>query len=151
MGGGDSGGFSGTTAQAAAPLRAGCNAAHAAATFRSGASSSSSSSSSASLTTSSFTATSASVAFKAPLSRPPSSHAQIVGFFHGYAERDFVVTFYWWLGASLLAGVLTIPSWPCLYQRHKVVWADQEEEVEPPAPTHAAPARSQGGGGGKRR
>lgn len=59
--------------------------------------------------------------------------AQILGFVHGYLAADFTVTFWWWLAASVVAGVLTVPSWPCLFQRHKVVWADQDGEGEEPA------------------
>lgn len=35
------------------------------------------------------------------------------------------MTFYWWLAASLVAGVLTVPSWGCLFRRHPVSWADE--------------------------
>ena len=50
-----------------------------------------------------------------------------------------MTTFYWWLGASLCAGIITIPSWKCMFRRQKFTWAeegttgvdvDEEEEKE---------------------
>jgi hypothetical protein len=57
---------------------------------------------------------------------PPFSSLQLVGFVHGYILQSFEVTFYYWLAASLLAGVLCVPSWPWLWHRDPVVWADDE-------------------------
>jgi len=68
--------------------------------------------------------------------------AAAAGFAHGFATQSFTATFYWWLAASLLAGLLTVPGWPALYRRDAVAWlerlptaeeddvADAAEEVE---------------------
>ena len=57
----------------------------------------------------------------------------VVGFFHGYALQSFLVTFKWWLAGSLLAGLVSIPSWP-IFRRDTVPWqplpADDEAEAE---------------------
>ncbi len=45
----------------------------------------------------------------------------------GYFEQNFMTTFYWWFGASIVAAVLTIPSWLCLFRRQKIKWADVDE------------------------
>jgi hypothetical protein len=68
-----------------------------------------------------------------------------VGFVHGHIEQRFLVTFYWWLGASLLAGLLTIPSWPCLFQRHPVVWADEAAAASAAAAAAAGSGASASG------
>ena len=51
---------------------------------------------------------------------------QLVGFVHGYLRQSFEITFYYWLAASVLAGVLCVPSWPWLWNRDPVIWADDE-------------------------
>ena len=48
--------------------------------------------------------------------------AGAVGFLHGYVEQNFAVTFAYWLVASVIAGLLTVPGWPWLYMRHPVQW-----------------------------
>lgn len=62
------------------------------------------------------------------LTLPPTLYPQIIGFFHGYFEQSFFVTFYWWLGGSILAALLCIPSWPFLFQRDKVEWQPSLED-----------------------
>jgi hypothetical protein len=55
-----------------------------------------------------------------------------VGFVHGYFEQSFMITFYYWLAASVLAGVLCVPAWPWLWHRDPVMWADDERLVLSP-------------------
>lgn len=50
---------------------------------------------------------------------------QVVGFIHGYVEQSFKVTFTYWLIASLVAALLTVPGWTVLYHRHPVKWLDK--------------------------
>jgi hypothetical protein len=83
--------------------------------------------------------------------------AAAAGFAHGFATQSFAATFYWWLAASLLAGLLTVPGWPALYRRDAVAWlerlptaeedaaADAAEEVE--AEKEVAEARRAAGAG----
>ena len=60
-----------------------------------------------------------------------------------------MVTFYWWLAGALIAAVLTIPSWACLFRRHPVEWADERAEAEEAAAAEAeSRAEASGGGGG---
>ena len=33
-----------------------------------------------------------------------------------------MLTFNYWLGATIFAGILTIPGWPWLYQKNPVNW-----------------------------
>lgn len=84
--------------------------------------------------------------------------AAAAGFAHGFATQSFASTFYWWLAASLFAGLLTVPGWPALYRRDAVAWlerlptaeedaaADAAEEVE--AEKEVAEARRAGTGTG---
>lgn len=78
----------------------------------------------------------------------------IVGFVHGYVAGRFEVTFYYWLGASLLAALITVPSWPPLFQRHAITWADETDALHkaPPlritTPAAAAAAAASSGGAG---
>jgi len=53
------------------------------------------------------------------------------------------VTFYWWLGGSILAALLCIPSWPFLYQRDKVEWQPSvEDEAAADSTANAATSTS---------
>lgn len=74
----------------------------------------------------------------------------MIGFFHGYAAGDFLVTFWWWLAASVVAGVLTVPSWPFLFQRHRVIWADELAATAASVGAGGGGGVGQGGGGQRR-
>ena len=60
----------------------------------------------------------------------------VIGFFHGYFTQSFFTTFKWWLVGSVIAGLVSIPSWPFFLADAKVPWqpipedhqVDQEEE-----------------------
>ena len=56
--------------------------------------------------------------------------AAAAGFAHGFATQSFAATFYWWLAASLLAGLLTVPGWPALYRRDAVAWLERLPTAE---------------------
>ena len=58
---------------------------------------------------------------------PPPPPPQVIGFVHGYLLQSFETTFAYWAVGSLLAAVLCIPSWPWLWHRDPVVWADDEQ------------------------
>ncbi len=71
----------------------------------------------------------------------------VVGFFHGYALQSFLVTFKWWLAGSLLAGLVSIPSWP-IFRRDTVPWQplpadDDEAEAEEGEAAAAAAAEEE--------
>ena len=70
--------------------------------------------------------------------------AAAAGFAHGFATQSFAATFYWWLAASLLAGLLTVPGWPALYRRDAVAWLERlptaEEDDAADAAAEAAEA-----------
>ncbi len=82
-----------------------------------------------------------------PLTSPGQVHAErlyqvivvvpsVIGFFHGYFTQSFFTTFKWWLVGSVIAGLVSIPSWPFFLTDAKVPWqpipedhqVDQEEE-----------------------
>ena len=60
------------------------------------------------------------------------------GFAHGFATQSFAATFYWWLAASLLAGLLTVPGWPALYRRDALSWLERLPTAEEDAAADAA-------------
>lgn len=62
-----------------------------------------------------------------PALPPPAHPPQVIGFVHGYLLQSFETTFAYWAVGSLLAAVLCIPSWPWLWHRDPVVWADDEQ------------------------
>ena len=64
--------------------------------------------------------------------------AAAAGFAHGFATQSFAATFYWWLAASLLAGLLTVPGWPALYRRDAVAWLERLPTAEEDAAADAA-------------
>ena len=64
--------------------------------------------------------------------------AAAAGFAHGFASQSFAATFYWWLAASLLAGLLAVPGWPALYRRDPVKWLDRLPTAEEEAAAEAA-------------
>ena len=86
--------------------------------------------------------------------------AAAVGFVHGFLRDSFDVTFYYWLAASLLAGLLTVPGWPWLYRRDPVKWLealpaaedadgdDDDEGGDDEGGSGAAAAAAAGAGGG---
>ena len=79
--------------------------------------------------------------------------AAAAGFAHGFATQSFAATFYWWLAASLLAGLLTVPGWPALYRRDAVAWLERlptAEEDAAAAAEEVEKARSAAGAGSER-
>ena len=79
--------------------------------------------------------------------------AAAAGFAHGFATQSFAATFYWWLAASLLAGLLTVPGWPALYRRDAVAWLErlptaEEDAAADTAEEVARRAAGAGTGGG---
>ena len=80
--------------------------------------------------------------------------AAAAGFAHGFATQSFAATFYWWLAASLLAGLLTVPGWPALYRRDAVAWLERlptaEEDVAADAAEEVEKARTAAGAGSER-
>jgi uncharacterized membrane protein YgcG len=64
--------------------------------------------------------------------------AAAAGFAHGFATQSFAATFYWWLAASLLAGLLAVPGWPALYRRDPVRWLERLPSAEEEAAAEAA-------------
>ena len=73
----------------------------------------------------------------------------IIGFFHGFYLQSFFVAFKWWLAGSLVAGLVSVPSWPW-YLKDTVRWqplppvpdAAEEGEAEAAA-AEGAPAEDQ--------
>jgi hypothetical protein len=45
----------------------------------------------------------------------------VIGFFHGYYLQSFFVAFKWWLVGAVVAGLVSIPSWP-LFLKDVVPW-----------------------------
>jgi signal peptidase complex subunit 1 len=59
----------------------------------------------------------------------------LIGFFAGYIQQSFKITFQFWVVGMVLAAALCIPGWCCL-RRSKVDWL---KSVEDPLPPPSAP------------
>merc|ERR1711920_171440 len=56
--------------------------------------------------------------------------AGVIGFLHGYVQSSFKLTFTWVFGATVIATLVCLPSWP-LWNRNLVKWLEpQEKEKE---------------------
>eukprot|EP00927_Polykrikos_kofoidii_P050697 TRINITY_DN44590_c0_g1_i1.p2 TRINITY_DN44590_c0_g1~~TRINITY_DN44590_c0_g1_i1.p2 ORF type:complete len:111 (+),score=32.90 TRINITY_DN44590_c0_g1_i1:115-447(+) len=51
-----------------------------------------------------------------------------IGFFHGYAEANFRITFFWIFGASCFVTVVCLPSWPW-WNRNPIAWLEPKPEA----------------------
>ncbi len=82
----------------------------------------------------------------------------VIGFFHGFFLQSFMVTFKWWLVGAVMAGLVSVPSWPW-YLKDTVPWQKlpvaaaegeegaaevEAEEEEAPAQEPSNPAAAAG-------
>eukprot|EP00397_Hematodinium_sp_SG-2012_P045987 GEMP01051813.1.p1 GENE.GEMP01051813.1~~GEMP01051813.1.p1 ORF type:complete len:130 (+),score=15.21 GEMP01051813.1:140-529(+) len=51
----------------------------------------------------------------------------IIGFIHGFIEQQFLITYYWIGGSSLIVCAICIPSWP-FFLLDKVQWLPTKPE-----------------------
>ena len=53
----------------------------------------------------------------------------LIGFFAGYVQQDFRLTFHFLAAGSSLAACICLPDWPC-WNRHPVAWLEVEVPTE---------------------
>ena len=51
----------------------------------------------------------------------------LIGFFAGYVQQDFRLTFHFLAAGSSLAACICLPDWPC-WNRHPVAWLEVEAD-----------------------
>lgn len=53
----------------------------------------------------------------------------LIGFFAGYVQQDFRLTFHFLAAGSSLAALICLPDWPW-WNRHPVAWLEAEEPAQ---------------------